>query len=580
MADPSLKALAAEVGHARIVSTDVFDTLLIRNFRSQTARIWQGECQFSRLIADTHRRISPDLLFETRVRAQQLAFLGLSLSRRAGEVRFDQIVGRQLRLLGLPESLIADRLQIEIRVELVSLAANHALVNVLKEHRSAGATLIAVSDTILPEPALRALINHFCGFDLIHRVYSSADLNCSKRGGSIFPVVAALERAKLAEITHVGDDPVADVAAPREHGMTAYHLRPAPFRHHVRRANGGVTEATRQLRQKLSLIRLQRRRECPAASDGILGPVITKSSMLIWLYAVQAETDERPPVLLFSARGGGGVRRAVELSLERLGLPLGIRRTYLMLSPVIAARAAVAAQSEAAITELDREFNSSTFVDVARALGGHDYDLPPNWRSRFSARRFFALLASEGGRKVARDIKARDTRFRTRLRWAMQDSTRALLCDSTLSENGHRLLAAGIPDVSFETVQLVTSSCERSDADRLGSLAGIFEIENSDCTIRSLVSRLLKVPKIGPGSHLWPVRERAGSESQVAEGYDYGRRARSGASLDDRSLRTALTYIKALRPGDGVEAWQKAKIARVYLRVLTNPAQRGARPAE
>ena len=53
-------------------------------------------------------------------------------------------------MLGLPQSLVPERLQIEVQVEKSSLVANEFLGSIFRAHRRAGTRIIAISDTTLP----------------------------------------------------------------------------------------------------------------------------------------------------------------------------------------------------------------------------------------------------------------------------------------------------------------------------------------------------------------------------------------------------------------------------------------------
>ena len=127
MIQSNLAELADAVGRIEVISTDVFDTLLLRTSRSERSRIQRGERLFSNLLARRGLHIAPDLLADVRLQAQRLAFRGLALRGVAGEVRLDEIVGRQLSVLGLPQSLVTERLRIEVEVEKSSLVANQYL---------------------------------------------------------------------------------------------------------------------------------------------------------------------------------------------------------------------------------------------------------------------------------------------------------------------------------------------------------------------------------------------------------------------------------------------------------------------
>src|SRR5713101_2964961 len=157
-------------------------------------------------------------------------------------------------------------------------------------------------------------------------------------------------------MVHLGDDLHADVETPLAQGITAYHTPRHAFRRYLRAANGALTEAGRIFRGRVRF-----------AKAG------AQFCLMIWLYTVEIESGDKP-VLMFCARGGIGIREAFERALIKLGLPLNTRRENLMISRLIAARAALLARSNSAIEELNREFRGSVFAEVAEALGGRCKD--------------------------------------------------------------------------------------------------------------------------------------------------------------------------------------------------------------
>src|SRR6266850_8585166 len=223
MRQNNIADLVNAVDRIGVISTDVFDTLLLRNSRSERSRIMKGERLFSHLLAQRGWKIAADLLVDARLQVQRLAFRGLTLRGVAGEARLVEIISRQLSVLGLPHSLAAERLQIEVQVEKGSLVANELLGSILRARRRAGTRIIAVSDTTLPSVAVSELIQHFHGAELIDHVYSSADHGLTKRDGDLFLAVAKAENVPLHRIVHIGDDLLADVQIPSAKGITVHH---------------------------------------------------------------------------------------------------------------------------------------------------------------------------------------------------------------------------------------------------------------------------------------------------------------------------------------------------------------------
>jgi FMN phosphatase YigB (HAD superfamily) len=562
-------------GRADLISTDVFDTLLLRRSTSERSRIVQGERFFSSLLASRGWLIDADLLVSTRMEAQRLAFRALAV-REAGEVQLAEIIARQLYVLGLPDSLIDERLSIELQVEKASLLANKLLADLLRARRKAGARIIAVSDTTLRAQSLSELIRHFHGPDLIDRIYSSADYARTKRDGDLFVAIAEAERIPFAKILHIGDDLKADVRTPAALGIAVLHVPRSRSHRYGRIANAVFTEAGRiaAFRARIAKATAPKADSAFAFGKFVLGPIVTQFCVAIWLYAAQAETIDRA-TLLFCARGGIGIREVFERVLAKLGLPLCMARENFMISRLIAARAALLAQSASALQELGREFRSVSFEYVARALGGRPYELPPEWQRPFSAGGFPMLLFGRTGGQVLADIQQQHALFVRHFSKLRGNATRIVLCDTGLYGSTQRLLATAFPELKIETIQFARSNYKGHGEEHFPKLAGLLVEQNyySPFNVRSCVLRYwhliesLFEPKI-PSVRMFA---DDGRDEVTANCGDIGFGS-IDPGLDNNLLSGALSYVNALPVHGGAVALRDAEVAWLYLkRAITRP---------
>ncbi len=585
MRNSKLAHLENEIGQIEVISTDVFDTLLLRTMRSERSRIVIGERMFADLLARRGWLIEADLLVDARLLAQRLAFRGLTLREGVCEVRLAEIISRQVTILCLPGSLVAERLEIEVQVEKGSLVANHFLGNILRASRRAGKRIVAISDTPLPSERVAELIEHFHGTDLIDCVYSSADFGLTKRDGDLFIAVAQAENVPLNKMAHIGDDLRADVRVPSAKGITVYHTPRRAYRSYLRSANGALAEAGRFVRKRAR----RAKAATPLADDATLfgrhvfGPIVTQFCLMIWLYANEAEVADKP-VLLFCARGGIGIRQAFERVVAKLGLPLNARRENIMISRVVAARAALLARSNSAVEELDREFQGSVIADVARALGGRSYELPQEWHQPFRAHQFVTLLFGDSGAEVLADIQKQNELFARHFKQLIGDSNRIILCDTGLYGSTQRLLASGFPDVRIETIQLARSNYKGHSEAHFPKVTGLVVEQNryspfkvSSCVLRywhlieSLFEPTVSSVHMFSEDALGRVKANCGEIAFGAIDPCAGNRLLSGA----------LAYIDALPAhgggvalGDAEGAWQRLK------RAITRPTEAELRSLE
>lgn len=568
--------LYSPVSKIELISTDVFDTLLLRRRKSERSRIVAAEAKFARLLAERGFSVPPDDLVRVRLLAQKSAYRALNTGDGAGEVRLTDIICNQLNILGLPENLVEERLAIELASEKKALSANGALAMLLRRYHAAGLRVVAVSDTGLPADKLTELIDYFHGPGLIDRVYSSADMGASKRHGGLFSAVLEAESVSPSQMLHIGDDERADFHVPEGMGIRAVHLPRNTFRSYASRADGAATEAIRRVRRRLSRGRM----DVPVPEDRtsfgkeVFGPIVAEFCLLIWLYARQANAGG-DATMLFCARGGVGIREAFERLLQALELPLDMKRESILVSRLVAARSALMTRSPAVLDELGREFRGNSFADVAHAMGEGRYDLPAAWRQPFDPARLFFMLDTSEGQRVLADVRKQNELFARHLDQVAGDTKRIILCDTGLYGSTQRLLAAGFPDHRFETIQFARCNYKGLSEDHFPRVAGLVVEQNlySPLKVESVILRYWQIIE----SLFEPAVPSVRRLSEDADGQIVGdsgdiRYGRLDPSLGNPLLAGALQYIDGVTSGatvvaDADRAWRRLK------RAITNPTQ-------
>jgi hypothetical protein len=463
-----------------------------------------------------------------------------------------------------------------LQVEKDSLVANKRLARILRTHRRAGTRIIAISDTTLPTEGVIELIQYFHGPDLVDHVYSSADHGVTKRDGELFLAAAQCENVPLHRIVHIGDDPLADVQSPAARGITVYHAPRHAYRRYLRATNGALTEARRYMRGRARAAKVTSPFDDGAYSFGyqVFGPIVTQFCLLIWLYAVEADAGHEPS-LLFCARGGVGIRQAFERVSVKLGLPLGVRRENIMISRLVAARAALLARSPSALEELDREFRGSAFADVAMALGGAAYELSHEWHQPFSPESFMALLYGTSGSEVLADIEKQNALFTRHFAQLTDTSDRIILCDTGLYGSTQRLLASAFPNVHLETIQFARSNYKGHGEEHFPRVTGLIVEQNvysplnlNSCVLRywHLIESLFE-PAV-PSVRLF-TEDGLGRVAANCGDISFGV---LDASANNPLLAGALAYVEALPPDGGATALRDAEVAwHRLLHAITRP---------
>jgi FMN phosphatase YigB (HAD superfamily) len=570
----NLDDLRSPIENIELISTDVFDTLLLRHGKAQRSRTVAAEIRFARLLKEHGLTVRAEDLVRVRLLAEKFAYRALNIGGGAGEVRLTDIIRWQLAVLGLPQSLGEKRLAIELEVEKTALSANGALAVLLRRHRQSGIRVVAVSDTALPASRLAELIDHFHGPGLIDKIYSSADIGASKRYGGLFSAVLEAEAVAASRMLHIGDDPVADVSVPKAMGINTVHLPKSRLARYVARVDGATTEAIRHIRRRLE----RGSPQIPGPSDQIsfgrdvFGPIVAEFCLFIWLYAQQANVGG-DAAMLFCARGGIGIREAFERLLTALRLPLDLKRDNILVSRLVAARSAIITRSPAVLDELGREFKGSSFASVARALGGRSQELPASWQQTFDKARFFPMLDTPEGREVFNDIRSQNDLFIRHLQQVSGEAERIILCDTGLYGSTQRLLAAGLPDHSFETIQFARCNYKGLSEEHFAQVAGLVVEQNlyNPFKVETVVLRYWQIieslfePSVPSVCHL----SADANGRIVANSGDIGY-GKLDPSHGNPLLSGVLQYID--RAKDGSQVMREAEYAWLRLKqAITNP---------
>ncbi|HLN23762.1 MAG TPA: HAD family hydrolase [Patescibacteria group bacterium] len=217
-------ALAAAA--PRLLSVDVFDTLLLRRTRPEYRRfIDVAQLQD---IALAPASPGADRLLSTRLSVTRRAYAAVRDGTGRGEVQFTAILAEMCRELGLDTAAIALLEQVELDYETSVLTPNRRLAEALN---ATGIPIAAVSDTPLSAAAVATLLRRLLPELVIARLYASSDVGLTKRAGTLFDYLCEREAVRPEHVLHLGDHPWSDRDMPRQRGLQALHLpRPVLWR--------------------------------------------------------------------------------------------------------------------------------------------------------------------------------------------------------------------------------------------------------------------------------------------------------------------------------------------------------------
>lgn len=251
----ALSEAEARLGEAEIVSFDLFDTLLHREGLAPEA-ILRKAAGAARLFGG---RAAGEAAFAARFAFQRAVAARMRADGLGDEPELGYLLESAFAAAGVPErAALARRLvAFETAAEAAGLRADPETAALLDALRARGLRLVAVTDMHLPRSAIERLIAGAGLGGRFERVFVSAEAGWTKKGGRLFPTVAAALGAAPSAILHVGDRIEADVAPAEAAGLKALRrLDPARFaaREAARLAEAWVpAPATRRARLAAAL---------------------------------------------------------------------------------------------------------------------------------------------------------------------------------------------------------------------------------------------------------------------------------------------------------------------------------------
>ncbi len=209
-----LDALAPSIS---TLSLDCFDTLLWRKTRTPVDVFYDLEQSpiYKKHHLNARLRISSEGLCRNQKLVEKfksevdLASIYRQAAPRASETEIEELC------------------QAELEAEKQACFAFPPIVELLLAAKAKGLRVIIVSDTYLSEAELQALLSDRLpapAYRAIDRVFCSNVTGRSKSGGLFGDVLEAL-REKPSRLLHLGDNPIADLAAAKHAGLLGVRLR-------------------------------------------------------------------------------------------------------------------------------------------------------------------------------------------------------------------------------------------------------------------------------------------------------------------------------------------------------------------
>ncbi len=213
MNDLEKQELICKIDQTKLISFDVFDTLLYRRTNTPETIFDLVGKHFG---IDGFRRL--------RMQSQDEASRRVWQKNQYPHADMDEIYEVLAEHTEIPVDWGTVKAY-EIQMEKDALTANREMLEIFRYAKAQGKRVVATSDMYLSAQFLCEVLEA-CGFAGIDHVYCSADEHKAKFNKELFAEVAKQEGVAFADVLHIGDKARDDVEYPQSFGMQAFLYRP------------------------------------------------------------------------------------------------------------------------------------------------------------------------------------------------------------------------------------------------------------------------------------------------------------------------------------------------------------------
>lgn len=208
----------------KLYSFDVFDTLLLRNEKSEPFRFYEIAGAVAEFFNQNGYKLTQNDVLLARYLATESTYRLSDKVKGCREGSIEDIYKSICSMLNVDSSLWEEALKEEVEYEKKNVSFNYTLWDEIKEKaRSNDAKMILISDIYLQSKYIQELlVDHKPNFfDECDRLYSSADYIVSKASGHLFDIAKDDFKLDESECLHMGDNIVTDFKNPKKRGWNA-----------------------------------------------------------------------------------------------------------------------------------------------------------------------------------------------------------------------------------------------------------------------------------------------------------------------------------------------------------------------
>lgn len=212
-----LKILSPDI---KIVSFDIFDTLIVRPFFEPTDLFILLESKVNKILGITDKIRFKEL----RIEAEKMARIQNKIKNPMyEEINLDDIYNELQGLTGIDTHFIEEIKQEEIKLELKYCNYRNFTKEIFDLAIYLDKKIIITSDMYLPKEVIIKILekNGYAGFD---KLYLSSEVKLTKYSSNLYKYIQKQDNIQPSEYLHIGDNYEADFIKAQNAGWQAYHL--------------------------------------------------------------------------------------------------------------------------------------------------------------------------------------------------------------------------------------------------------------------------------------------------------------------------------------------------------------------
>lgn len=226
----------------KVISLDLFDTLLLRGYKPEVARFNELAKELSRRLQRLGVDKNAEQVFISRLVAHRMHYRLNRIFKRTNVAAISAIVATQLSLLGVDASLAELFRTTELDCEDSGLKLNTQLVEFCAHHRYRGTKIIITSDMYLDSSSIAGLIRKKIHDKFYDEIYVSSEYNSTKEEGELFRIILTNENIRAENLLHIGDNFHSDYRVPNTMGIKSYWLPRTTFYRTLYQIINGISQ--------------------------------------------------------------------------------------------------------------------------------------------------------------------------------------------------------------------------------------------------------------------------------------------------------------------------------------------------